>query len=238
MTQCPRVKARIECLEGTREYPYSEALYGLPQYNDPGHKEPQPDHVCGLQGFDSYLGDRCPGCDYSPSLQEMQDEFAVDPSEKAVYGSSLSNSNESRSNTMSSEDMCGYCGDEGHWDDDCPELEEEGFEYNITDFLGKLETFLVDELDEECRGNVFLSETGDDQVAINILVGAPFEGSGLEVDCSQINIIIAPTDREFLGSEGVSIDDSVEGSFESDEVVEQSEKHSWFDAAMRIFRND
>ena len=85
---------------------------------------------------------------------------------------------------------------------------------------------------------MFLSETGDDKVGINILVGAPFEGSGLEVDCTQINIIIAPTDRKFLGSEGVSIDDNVEGSLESDEVVEQSEKHSWFDAAMRIFRND
>ena len=149
---------------------------------------------------------------------------------------------------MSNEELeiiCEYCGDEGHWEEDCTDVDaENGIDrdyYNIQDFLGKLETFLVDELDEECRGNVFLSETGEDGVAINILVGVPLEGSGLDTTVKQINVIIAPTDRKFLGSDGVSINDNEYGSFgpDTDADVEldnsKSKAHGWFDAAMSIF---
>ena len=145
---------------------------------------------------------------------------------------------------MDFEEVCEWCGEEGHWEEDCPDADVAGDDpdyYDIQSFLGKLETFLEDELDEECRGSVFLSETGENEVAINILVGAPFSGSGLSADCKQINVIIAPTDRSFLGSTGVSIDDNEYGSVEAEqeeEIVEDKPKHRWFDAAMSIFRGD
>lgn len=192
-------------------------------------------HMCGLQGFNPMLGDSCPKCDL-----QFFDRIAVDPDKMRMYAPNHHIS-ELRSKNM---DTCDYCGEEGHWEEECEELayDEEGLDretYNIQDFLGKLETFLVDELDEECRGNVFLSETGENSVAINILVGAPFEGSGLDTTCSQINVIIAPTDRSLLGSEGVTIHDNVDRPEE--ETLEtttetREETHGWFDRAMSIFR--
>ena len=190
-------------------------------------------HVCGLHGFNPMLGDECAACASSTP---------VDPSTINVYGSNHT-IGELRSKPMQDYDYglddlyCEWCGENGHEEEECPDGDYET--YNIQDFLGKLETFLVEELDEECRGNVFLSETGENSVAINILVGAPFDGSGLDKTCSQINVIIAPTDRSLLGSEGVTIHDNEKRPEEVEEpAVQQPETHGWFDRAMSIFRND
>ncbi len=167
----------------------------------------------------------------------------VDPIDNLVYGSS--NTGETRSTKMSNdfEDLdyeCGNCGDD-HWEDECPDMDfNDAGEDNIQTFLGRLETFLTDEIEEECRGNVFLSETEDNKVAINILVGVPFEG-GPDKTCSQINVIIAPTDREYLASNGVTVNDNIDRPHSPTVSVEEPVKnpaHSWFDSAMRIFRND
>ena len=67
--------------------------------------------MCGLQGFNPMLGDRCPGCDDGPSMvdlqQELMDDLAtklardideqmkkastVDPNDFSMYDGELTN---------------------------------------------------------------------------------------------------------------------------------------------------
>lgn len=91
------------------------------------------------------------------------------------------------------EDMTINDGDDDFYDENAP--------YNVVAFLADLENFLVDKLDDNItRGNVFLSENKNG-VTVNLIIGTPFAASDLEVN--QVNVIIVPTDRKFLGSEGV-----------------------------------
>jgi hypothetical protein len=173
------------------------------------------------------LGDECAAC---ASLTP------VDPNKIKVYGSNHC-IGKSRSKMMDEDlDICSYCGEEGHWEEDCDELafDEEGLDrqtYNIRDFLGRLETFLEGELDDISRGNVFLTENGDDNVSLNILIGAPFADHGDET-LKQINVIIAPTDRELLGAEGLTIRSGMDRPVE-DETGDE-DYSSPFDEAMEI----
>jgi len=138
-------------------------------------------HVCG---FTSILGDTCEVCEFNRSL------WSVDPNDKLVDTESTNNG-EIRSSTMSEEEY--EYEEEMNWDD-------EG--YTVVNFLADLEQFLESKLDDVTRGNVFLSENKNG-VTVNMLIGTPFADSDQEIN--QINVIIAPTDRKFLGSEGVSI---------------------------------
>jgi hypothetical protein len=135
------------------------------------------------------------------------------------------------------EDMyCDWCGETDHIEDDCPDYENE---HSLSDFMGRLENFLDSELDTISRGNVFLTENGE-SVSMNVVIGAPFEGHDGRNDINQINVIIVPTDRTFLGSEGVSMDDreTFEGLDEELDDILGENSSSIFDRAMRIFRND
>jgi hypothetical protein len=157
---------------------------------------------------------------------------AVDPDTIKVYGSN-NRIGEVRSKTMDEDlEICGYCGEQGHWDEDCEQMayDEQGLdrdEYSIRDFLGRLETFLEGELDTITRGNVFLAKNGEG-TSMNILIGAPFNDT--EETINQINLIVAPTDRSVLGSEGLTIHDmeTVE-----DETGDE-DYSSPFDEAMEI----
>lgn len=155
-------------------------------------------HVCGLMGFNSMLGDTCEKCDSQ----------RVDMMNTLGYGSETNNG-ESRSNTVS-EDNRNEMTEAADYDEFEEEMEfsdEDG--YNVLSFLSDLESFLDSKLDDVTRGNVFLSENKHG-VTVNLLIGTPFADSDLEIN--QINVIVSPTDREFLGSEGVSM-----GAEESDE---------------------
>lgn len=84
------------------------------------------------------------------------------------------------------------------YEDEYEDDEDEG--YTVVSFLSDLEKFLESKLDDVTRGNVFLSENKHG-VTVNMLIGTPFAKTDLEIN--QINVIVAPTDREFLGSDGV-----------------------------------
>lgn len=161
---------------------------------------------------------------------------AVDPHTIRVYGSNQ-RIGKPRSKMMDEDlEICGYCGEEGHWEEDCEEMayDEQGIDresYNIRDFLGKLEDFLEGELEDISRGNVFLAET-DDGVSLNILIGTPFTDHGDET-LKQINVIIAPTDRELLGAEDLSIRSGMDRPVE-DETGDEDDYSSPFDEAMQI----
>jgi len=221
-------------------------------------------HVCGLQGYDPMLGDRCPGCDNSPDLLSIQEELmgalgtelakslddeimkSVDPDDFNLYDAIYvkSRSVEMKTETENVIEQCEWCGEDGHEEENCPDadINDGADEFTVREFVSRLETFLESELNEITRGNVFLAENGEG-VSMNILIGAPFAFSDDEIN--QINVIIAPTDREFLGSEGVSMDDRVDApSFDSGmdvqpggfdvEVVEKSKSGENFDSAMKI----
>jgi len=184
-------------------------------------------HMCGLMGFNPMLGDVCPRCDL-----DFLDRIAVDPDELKYYAPNH-RIGTTRSKMMD-EDMilCGICGEDGHYDDECDEawgLDRD--EYDIRDFLGRLEDFLESELDNISRGNVFLTENGDDNVSLNILIGAPFADHGDET-LKQINVIIAPTDRGLLGTEGLTSRDGEDRPVE-DETGDEDYR-SPFDEAMEI----
>lgn len=83
-------------------------------------------------------------------------------------------------------------------------LENEDSSLTVRGFLAKLEKFLDETLEENTRGNVFLTENGDG-VSVNLVLGANFHEDSPEIN--QVNIIITPTNRTVLGSEGVSMDD-------------------------------
>ena len=137
--------------------------------------------------------------------------YAVDPSYNPVYDSScLYNNATFRSNTMS----------EDYFEED------NSAEMTVHNFLHDLEEFLDSKLDPDSRGNVFLTKNGNG-VSINLLIGAPFADSDEEVN--QVNVIIAPTDREFLGSTGVSMDDR-----DFDDQDDPNDPHSAFEEAMSI----
>lgn len=124
--------------------------------------------------------------------------------------------------------------DEIDWIDDS-EDEEDGFEdtpSSIRGLLNALEVFLNETLDDDARGNVFLSKNGDG-VAVNMLIGAAFELADPEIN--QVNIIVSPTDRSLLGSTGVSmdvrIDDETNDGYEAPVEERESSRYSAFDAA-------
>ena len=204
-------------------------------------------HMCGLEGFNGMYGDVCPLCE-----PQFLDRIAVDPDKMKLYAP-LHHIGEYRSNIMDDNEGLGFDVD---FEDEDFDFEDEDYEdyddeavYDIRDLLVNLETFLIDELDDECRGNVFLSESADG-VAINILVGAPFQGV-TDKEIKQINLIMVPTDRSLLGSEGVSIHDNEDVDLDIDDGGEESprilmsqvpeeptaKKHGWFDEVMRIFKN-
>lgn len=154
---------------------------------------------------------------------------AVDPSEKLKYGISEP-LRKPRSNKMQDIELdlyCEWCGESGHEEEDCPDADVslDCESYDIRDFIGRLETFLEGELDTISRGNVFMAENGEG-VSLNILIGAPFADNGDET-LNQINLIIAPTDRTVLGSEGLTIHDM-------EKVEEDDDDSSPFDEAMRV----
>ena len=156
-------------------------------------------HVCGLMGFNPMLGDICEKC---VSLR-------VDPTNYIRYASETNNG-ATRSNTVSDK-MLDAEGNElvdVTNDDDFEDFMDEN-EYTVVGFLSDLENFLDSKLDDVTRGNVFLSENKNG-VTVNLLIGTPFAASDLEIN--QVNVIIAPTDRKFLGSEGVHM-----GAVESDD---------------------
>ncbi len=101
--------------------------------------------------------------------------------------------------------------------------------YTVQTFLMNLEEFLDGELDDDSRGNVFLTQNGNG-LSVNLLVGAPFANSDDEIN--QVNVIIAPTDRELLGSKEVSMDDRIdtETDYDDDDLT----THEVFDDAMNI----
>ena len=124
----------------------------------------------------------------------------------------------------------------GAFDADIKEVIDEDYDwedsdplYTVRTFLMNLEEFLDEELDEDSRGNVFLSQNGDG-VSVNLLVGAPFAHSDDEIN--QINVIIAPTDRELLGSKEVSMDDRIDTDTDYDD--DDLTTHEVFDDAMNI----
>ncbi|KKM66294.1 hypothetical protein LCGC14_1482580 [marine sediment metagenome] len=127
-----------------------------------------------------------------------------------------------RSNIMDDYEFVGDVGHEGE------ELEDPR---TLRNFISNLEAFLDGELDEDSRGNVFMTESGDG-VSLNILVGAPFEDCDEEI--KQINIIISPTDRSLLGSTGVSMDDREYFGYDEDEDDEEDTRHEAFDEALSI----
>lgn len=131
-----------------------------------------------------------------------------------------------RSNTMNFEDDNGL-GDFDH-DFDGPDDYEDP--RSLSNFLSKLESFLDTELDEDSRGNVFMTKNGDG-VSLNILVGAHFEECDEEIN--QVTIIVSPTDRSLLSSTGVSMDDR-EYPEDDDEDDEDSTRHEAFNEALKI----
>lgn len=172
---------------------------------------------------------------------------AVDPNKMNLYDSNHGIT-EYRRKTVDEElgiDMCGVCGSEDHWEDDCNEYE---CEYTVRDFMSRLEDFLEGELDDISRGNVFLAENGEG-TSLNILIGAPFADHADET-LNQINVIIAPTDRTHLGAEGLTIHDSEDVERESDvdvssmgeqgiptNDIEEDDEGSPFDDAMSILND-
>lgn len=203
------------------------------------------DHVCGLQGF-GQIGDRCEACEISYAkrvkptksvdiLAEYQHALAeilaldldkkimmtVDPNSKLLEAISHQ-TGETRSNTMNFDDYEGFGADD---DFDSPDDYEDP--RSLSNFLSKLESFLDEELDEDSRGNVFMTKNGDG-VSLNILVGAHFEECDEEIN--QVNIIVSPTDRSLLGSIGVSMDDR---EYPEDED-EDSTRHEAFNEALKI----
>lgn len=130
------------------------------------------------------LGDKCAACE-SLRLQR------VDLVETIGYTSDFNNG-KLRSNTMNRSERIVDVAFESDEDMDN--------DYTVVNFLVDLEGFLDSKLDDVSRGTVFLSENKNG-VTVNLLIGTPFENTDLEIN--QINVIIAPTDRKFLGSEGV-----------------------------------
>ena len=118
---------------------------------------------------------------------------AVDPNYESRYDS-MHETDEIRSNAMSDEIMS---------DDEMTGIFETEKTLTVRGFLSKLETFLEETLDETTRGNVFMAENGNG-VSLNVVVGAAFADNGDE-EINQVNILISPTDRTLLGSEGVSM---------------------------------
>ncbi len=216
---------------------------------------PVSQHVCGLPGYEQMLGDVCDACS-NVSLADIQQEMmdvlgdelaknidrqmmeaaSVDPNDFSLYDGEITVTN--RSKTMDL--YCDWCGSVGHEEDACPDadINDGGDEFTVREFIDRLETFLEGELDEITRGNVFLAENGSG-VSINVLIGAPFAFSDDKIN--QINVIIAPTDRTLLGSEGVSMDDREdrvhdEPGNEPDKREESQDdlKTSSYDSAMGV----
>ena len=127
------------------------------------------------------LGDTC----------ELCDSQRVDMMNTLGYASDTNN-DQSRSITVSE--------DRNEAIEEMEFYEDEETRYTVVSFLADLETFLESKLDGITRGNVFLSENKNG-VTVNLLIGTPVAERDIEV--SQVNVIIAPTDRAFLGSEGV-----------------------------------
>ena len=148
---------------------------------------------------DIYRGTWDEAVDKMASRLITPDNSAVDPKLLSMYDSEDSFT-KPRSNTMterteslmSEDEMTGI-------------FEAEKEQLTVREFITKLEGFLDETLESDARGNVFMSENGEG-VCLNVLVGAAFADSSSEVN--QVNVIISPTDRGFLGSEGVSMGDS------------------------------
>ena len=154
--------------------------------------------------------------------------MTVDPNSKLLDALNYQ-TGETRSNTMNEEKA----------NDARAELELDEFDFDeedfyddeedsrsLSNFLSKLESFLDTELDDDSRGNVFMTKNGDG-VSLNILVGAHFE---CDEEINQVNIIVSPTDRSLLGSTGVSMDDR---KYPEDDD-EDSTPHEAFDEALKI----
>ncbi|KKL99238.1 hypothetical protein LCGC14_1816370 [marine sediment metagenome] len=148
--------------------------------------------------------------------------MTVDPNSELLDALSYQ-TGETRSNTMNFEDDNGL----GDFDDDFDSPDDYEDSRSLSDFLSNLESFLDEELDEDSRGNVFMTKNGDG-VSLNILVGAHFEECDEEIN--QVNIIVCPTDRSLLGSTGVSMDDR---EYPEDDD-EDSTPHEAFDEALKI----
>ena len=222
-------------------------------------------HVCGLMGYDPMLGDKCAACESSRDLYNIQEELmgglgtelakslddeimkSVDPNDFNLYDATYvkickTRSVEMETKTENAIEQCEWCGEDGHEEENCPDVDinDGGDEFTVREFVSRLETFLESELNEITRGNVFLAENGEG-VSMNILIGAPFAFSDDEIN--QINVIIAPTDREFLGSEGVSMDDRENAETEtesSDEETSSEEvirENTSYDDAMSILND-
>lgn len=100
----------------------------------------------------------------------------------------------------------------------------------IRQFLTQLEDFLDETLENDSRGNVFLSENGNG-VSMNIVIGTSFASNNDDGEINQVNVIISPTDRTLLGSEGVSMDDR---DYEDNETWledDEDNEYSAFDRA-------
>jgi len=203
------------------------------------------DHVCGLQGF-GQLGDVCEACrisyekrvkpaksvdiveEYRHTLAELlaldidkKIMMTVDPN-SVLLDTLNQQTGKTRSNTMNFDAYEGF----GDFDDSDDEMEDPR---SLSTFLTKLESFLDDELDDDSRGNVFMSKNGDG-VSLNILVGAHFEECDNEIN--QVNIIVSPTDRSLLGSTGVSMDDREYP--EDDDEDDDDTRHEAFNEAQKI----
>ena len=201
------------------------------------------DHVCGLQGF-GQLGDVCEACKISYEKRvkptksvdilkfyqhTLADLLALDIDKKIMMtvdpNSDLLDTLNPSFTSLRSNTMDAYEGF-GDFDDSDDEMEDPR---SLSTFLAKLESFLDDELDDDSRGNVFMSKNGDG-VSLNILVGAHFEECDNEIN--QVNIIVSPTDRSLLGSTGVSMDDREYPDDEDDE--EDDTRHEAFNEALKI----
>ncbi len=165
--------------------------------------------------------------------RQMMEAASVVPNDFNLYDGKLTSAIKNRSKTMDL--YCDWCGSVGHEEEACPDadINDGGDEFTVREFIDRLETFLEGELDDITRGNVFLAENGSG-VSINVLIGAPFEFSDDEIN--QINVIIAPTDRKFLGSEGVSMDDreNVESETDDEEVIQENTS---YDSAMGVLND-
>ena len=118
---------------------------------------------------------------------------AVDRNYESRYDS-MRETSEIRSNAMSDEIMS---------DDEMTGIFETEKTLTVRGFLSKLETFLEETLDDTTRGNVFMAENGNG-VSLNVVVGAAFADNSDE-EINQVNILISPTDKTLLGSDGVSM---------------------------------
>ena len=118
-------------------------------------------------------------------IANIKELAPVDPEWESLYGQ-LTNNGVTRSNAMSDDFLL----DDDEFDLDVDDVEETGL--TVEDFLVRLETFLEAEFDEDARGNVFLSDNGDNGVVLNILVGASFQETDSEIN--QVNIILNISD--------------------------------------------